>query len=821
MTRFYLQAGICLTLTFLAACQGRSGPTVLSDEDDEGPAFAGQRPFDSDEVGCADKSDCGIGEACFEGTCILDSCPVEYPKAPPMGTIFKFLADDELLLLTDGAAVGYQAIDKGFRPEGGRLAIDPNATDVSGGPVFNHRPNTLVVADGTKRLRLVTQGSPDTVLTLPFAVMHTETADLDGDGYAEIVAMGSAGSVLCDPKDEQECRQIPLGEPLSEKVDPESSVVDQGTPGSEASGNAKGLDVTIADIDGDGLDEAVLVSATEVMVYNAVTDRALTFKERGGSVVTAGDLDGDGADEIVLGSGTDSITVVKATTSGLTVLDEEKRSFRDLAAMDLDDDGKSDLVVLSAAGATVYRGSEAGLSEWYTAPTSATESFRRVAIMDVDGDSAIATFQYGPEVFNGPLVPSVVLIYPPYWSSYSEGDDAFVGWGVAETERAEQKDSLSFETKMQIGVETTLGIPFISKLIGSPKVAPGLIQTTKASVKKGFSVESRRYIRHKLFPDPVNQGVDNGGVVVGTSCYAYYEYRLSDPFEKTGPRTSDILPMVQPLESKTTVMSVKRYNAIAGIIGAPEITIPYRTGDPTSYASEYEDLAGNPVDPGDFVFEPQVFDTTDISLINWRLSLQEETSEEHEMSSGVGAVLEIKDINPFAGVLGGALAGGLMRGAIGTATAKGMFKQDIGEALRRTGRTPLAATEKLSEGSSFAAKTAPQTEIRSATSPMAFIGPQAAAVGVGAALLGSKLFFKYQTVANQGVSYKMSYGNRTLFYGVVPNIPDRPETPEDETAVYGYEFSPFVYRHYYVDPLGQTQYVTVINYRVRMRDDTR
>lgn len=766
-----------LLFALLAACS-RSG-----DGDDAGGSAPppgsnldtpGSRPYDSAEFGCKSSKDCGPSEACVAGKCALDVCPSEVPKAPPMGKIFRLAADDELLFLGAESAEPYRAIDKGFRPDGSSVSLPKEAVDVAGGPVLSHRPNALLVADGTSTIRMLTQGQETRTLDVGFPATRVASGDMDGDGYHEVLAMGSRGSAVCSPKSGGGCVPIPLA------ALPGSS----GTQGA----TAKGSDVTVGDVDGDGLDEAILIGTDGLIVWSKFHNKALRYPYVGGLDVAAGDLDGDGTDEVVISTGK-QLEVVRVTASKLeSVAKVDRTGVVDLAVMDLDADQHADVLVLTGADATVYTGSEAGLTEWYSAPIALAASFRRVAIMDADGDSAIGTYQYGPEAFPGPMVPATLLLYPPYWKTY-QTDTAYVGFGTGESSTETKSESTTFSTSLMMGIEYQIPeIPIIKNLIGGPKLSVGLKETWKETQGRGFSVKTENYDRWILKADPVTQGPDNAGVVVGASCYAYYEYRLSDPFQKLGSREDDIMPIMVPLQSSTLVMSLKRYNAMAEAQGMPVMRVPYRVGDPTTYPEAPQTLAGDPIQPEDFIVkEVKFFEVGDVASLDWSRSLEQSSFTELKASTGLSKLLEVKDLNPFGGLLASSI--GLGVGAAPTTSSKNGIR---------------AALEKVSGGGA------------ALTKKMLF-SPTTVAATAAATFLGAKALAKYESEVTDELTYNLAFGKKSSFIGRIPNIPDRPETPEDETAVYRYEFAPVIYREWYTDVLGEKQSFVVVSYAVRFR----
>ena len=65
-----------------------------------------------------------------------------------------------------------------------------------------------------------------------------------------------------------------------------------------------------------------------------------------------------------------------------------------------------------------------------------------------------------------------------------------------------------------------------------------------------------------------------------------------------------------------------------------------------------------------------------------------------------------------------------------------------------------------------------------------------------------------------GNGYSLTMGNSTSFSGSVPPIRDNPATPEDEFAIHGYSFTPYVYRAHYVTKEEQDAGYFVVTYTV-------
>jgi len=65
-----------------------------------------------------------------------------------------------------------------------------------------------------------------------------------------------------------------------------------------------------------------------------------------------------------------------------------------------------------------------------------------------------------------------------------------------------------------------------------------------------------------------------------------------------------------------------------------------------------------------------------------------------------------------------------------------------------------------------------------------------------------------------GRGYSVSIGREASFAGHVPPVRNDPETPEDEFGLYGYSFTPLVYRHRYTDSDKKGSAFYVLTYAV-------
>ncbi len=68
--------------------------------------------------------------------------------------------------------------------------------------------------------------------------------------------------------------------------------------------------------------------------------------------------------------------------------------------------------------------------------------------------------------------------------------------------------------------------------------------------------------------------------------------------------------------------------------------------------------------------------------------------------------------------------------------------------------------------------------------------------------------------ATIGKGYWLAIGKSTVFSGTVPTVSNDPTTPEDEFGLYGYSFTPIVYRHRYLTADRQPSAFYVLTYAV-------
>jgi hypothetical protein len=223
--------------------------------------------------------------------------------------------------------------------------------------------------------------------------VRVAAGDLDGNGTLEYITgqgPGGESELLVLDAEGNELRELhPFGE------------------------SWPGLYVAAGDVDGDARADIVAgagaLSEPRVNVYGGSGDQKASFlafdpEFQGGVRVATGDVDGDGSAEIVAGAGPGGPPVVRVfdaagdRQASFFAFDQTSTDGVDVAAGDLDGDGRSEIVVGAGTGGEVRVFDANGtLRTGFTAYSPAPDYTGgvRVAVGDVDGDG-VAEIVTGP-----------------------------------------------------------------------------------------------------------------------------------------------------------------------------------------------------------------------------------------------------------------------------------------------------------------------------------------------------------------------------------------------------------------------------------------
>ncbi len=488
-----------------------------------------------------------------------------------------------------------------------------------------------------------------------------------------------------------------------------------------------GTDVAVADVDADGYAEVVVLveqtNASALIVWNE--DAEVTGQDASVSIgldvqalaMAAGDVDGDGAAEIGilvdggwLGFAKDQLRLLSGAGATLSTLDVDADAI-DLAMGDRDADGKAEVALLrDDLVLELLEAKNGSLVSVFSAEITVASEVSRIAMLDFDGDSAAAEIVDGPELVAGALVPTMVVAYPPYPGAYGDGSP-----GVYVGESSDVEEAISSSVSLGIGIMVGFGVE-------TPLLEASVSVSLERSIELTHSVERSMSIGRyfSMEADLENFPAQNGAVVVSCGCFHRYRYRSVDENGVVGG-SGQVFEIFLPVGGQTQPISTQRYNAMAAETGTmPVIDIPYRLGDLASYPATPSTFAGQPIAHEDMLFpSPPTFHASELAEVNFRLSAAETETNSVSMSTTIG-----------------------VKGSLGAA-------------------------------------------------------------GVEVELSGSAGF-------SQG--YEISVGNELLFWGWIPPIVDDPKTPEDEYLQHRYAFSPQVHRQWYENAAGERAAYYVMGY---------
>lgn len=612
-------------------------------------ASPGSRSVVSGDPTCRADSDCAEGERCESGVCQIQRCASQnYASTAPLGRRRTFANDREILVVSDDTT---RRLD-GYEPTDGSFAHPSDMTigfgaarivDAAGGNLTGARAEAVAVAlENATKLTLVS-GDSRSDLDVGFVPVAVAAGDVDDDGTDEVVALAKDGTVAVCKAADQTCERRTI-----------AGVV--------------GKDLTVADVDGDGRAEPVVLvdvpgakSALVVMNFDSATsnqsEQIRTSLDVTLARISSGVLEGSAGSVVALEDGgyadfaSDSLHFFGMKDAKLAEVGAATtiaKDALDVLVTDTDGDDKPEVLVLEKSGLEVFRASGGTATPSTKTQLTASTSPTRLLAADLDGDSPVGTLTKNePDLVPGPVVPMAVLLYPPYSRLWSDGTGS-IGLGASNSKSDDQSQTVSLNASATVGFG--IGFSDIAKTSLSVTVDKSWSTThsqgRSISVGDSFSVDAK----------PELEGPDNGVAVLACACYHAYTYKVDDPRGRLGGGAVDgrLMSVFVPVGGQTALWSLKRYNTLAQKVGTlPTVQAPYTVGDVESYPTEMTKLDGSPIPDEDLLFTtPRAYRTSDVARVGWNLSVSQSESTTKSESMGI-SISGSLSVGPVSASLGG------------------------------------------------------------------------------------------------------------------------------------------------------------------------
>jgi hypothetical protein len=628
-----------------------------------------------DDGSCATDADCEHGEYCNQGQCQIQLCGAQAQSSvPPLGK-HRLLEPLRDVLVVDDATSTLGAYDPANAAatgdswsQGGKILA------VAGGDFYGEPGEAIALAvQGHQGVTMIHGGASVGDVAVGFQPIGVAAGDVDADGIDELVALGAAGEIaLCHPST-QACDAFSLkGE--------------------------TGIDVTAADVDGDGFAEPVFLvsdasSASTVVVWNvdsAKTGQPQTVAASTGATlmaIAAGDIAGTGVAALLgLEDGgwvdlvADHVHVYDA--SGATITESASVSVADDStafAAGVDDGGtRAGVLVLTKSNTVQVYSPDLVLGPTLSLGTT---NATRVSLADIAGISPSVTLEGDAQLVAGRIVPTALLLYPPYSALHSDGTSTIT---VGNSQSQSQSVSDSVGVTASVGAGFEVDIPDVVKAGISDSIASSMTLTRTAqktvTIQNDYSVQAR----------PDMSGPDNAAVILSGACFDAYTYRLDDPQQQIGGNGKHVVMFV-PVDAQQTVWSLKRYAALAQARGdLPTLHVPYAVGDPSAYPAQAQTLEGSAIPTQDVVLSGKdAYRASDVARVGWQLTTAEQ--------QGTTQATQISDTALGHVSVGPLSIQGEVGGSLGTS-----YSVALGEEIYFGGSVPPIKDDLAANGYSFA-----------------------------------------------------------------------------------------------------------------------
>jgi hypothetical protein len=614
------QALILLSLPLAAAACTFDDERFV--EDDDGPGGAAWNH--DDNVSCSDTAECGDGEICEDGVCQMARCIEEYSSLPPMGANHYFGTDGEFTVISDDTWIdAFEPTDSSYI-NSWDLSGSGKVLDVAGGNLLGTRPQTVAVAIEFSETLHIKTPTGTTTIDIGMWPKAIAAGDIDADNIDELVAFAEDGTIALCNLDDKTCS--------SAKID-----------------GVTGKDVAVADIDGDGFQEAIFLldnqGTSELIIWNPDAEETGQEETYGWSIsfpvraIAAGMISGGNTAEVVMledggwwGWADDKLHVFSPAAENFVGQKGINGHTKDIAVGDRNSDDIEEIAVLTEGKQIelISMGSDAQLETLSLTAVNVGTNVQRISIADWDGDSASGRLVSGPELISGKAVPVAALMFPPYPAKVAVGAlSANITLGDVETQDESHHDTVSLGVGM--------GLKFGAEAFGF-KAKVGGYFNKDFSYTKRVTKQLTTGARYWILAQPELLGTSYAPVIMSCGCYHRYQYELDDPGNLIGG-SGQTVDVYVPVGGQTQLWSSKRYNAMAELTGTlPQVVVPITVGDTKSYPNSYQTLDGFAIAEEDMLFpEVPTYTASDVGFVSYWLQSGETVSNEVAEKTTLGA----------------------------------------------------------------------------------------------------------------------------------------------------------------------------------------